>query len=110
MNWIPINTAEQLEEIRIRSVQTPQLIFKHSTRCVISVMIKTRLERSEAPSGVDFYYLDLLQYRPISNLIAESFDVHHQSPQVLLIQNGECVYEESQNAISMDEIIEQIVI
>ena len=108
MNWIPINSPEQLEEIRIRSVQTPQLIFKHSTRCVISVMIKNRLERSEIPSGVDFYYLDLLQYRPISNLIADSFSVHHQSPQILLIQNGECVYEESQNAITMDEIIEQI--
>jgi bacillithiol system protein YtxJ len=108
MNWIPINSPEQLEEIRIRSVQTPQLIFKHSTRCVISVMIKNRLERSEMPSGVDFYYLDLLQYRPISNLIADSFSVHHQSPQILLIQNGECVYEESQNAITMDEIIEQI--
>ena len=108
MNWIPINSPEQLEEIRIRSVQTPQLIFKHSTRCVISVMIKNRLERSEIPSGVDFYYLDLLQHRPISNLIADSFSVHHQSPQILLIQNGECVYEESQNAITMDEIIEQI--
>ena len=108
MNWIPINSPEQLEEIRIRSVQTPQLIFKHSTRCVISVMIKNRLERSEIPSGVDIYYLDLLQYRPISNLIADSFSVHHQSPQILLIQNGECVYEESQNAITMDEIIEQI--
>ena len=108
MNWIPIIAAEQLEEIRIHSVQTPQLIFKHSTRCVISVMIKNRLERSEIPSGVDFYYLDLLQYRPISNLIADSFSVHHQSPQILLIQNGECVYEESQNAITMDEIIEQI--
>ena len=108
MNWIPIIALEQLEEIRMRSVQTPQLIFKHSTRCVISVMIKSRLERSEIPSGVDFYYLDLLQYRPISNLIADSFSVHHQSPQILLIQNGECVYEESQNAITMDEIIEQI--
>ena len=108
MNWIAIKAAEQLEEIRIRSTRTPQLIFKHSTRCVISVMIKSRLERSEMPSGVDFYYLDLLQYRPISNLIAESFNVHHQSPQILLIQNGECVYEESQNAISMDDIIEQI--
>lgn len=108
MNWIPIIALEQLEEIRMRSVQTPQLIFKHSTRCVISVMIKSRLERSEIPSGVVFYYLDLLQYRPISNQIADSFNVHHQSPQVLLIQNGECIYEESQNAISMDEIIEQI--
>jgi len=108
MNWIPIIAAEQLEEIRIQSVQKPQLIFKHSTRCVISIMIKNRLERSEIPSGVDFYYLDLLQHRPISNLIADSFSVHHQSPQILLIQNGECVYEESQNAITMDEIIDQI--
>ena len=56
MTWIPISSLEQLSEIRKRSEQVPQLIFKHRTRCVISVMIKNRLERSEMPSGVDFLY------------------------------------------------------
>jgi bacillithiol system protein YtxJ len=106
MNWQHLENEIQLSEIRQKSFSTPQVIFKHSTRCSISIMVKSRLERSEAPAGVDFYYLDLLQYRPISNEIAASFDVHHESPQILVIKNGDCIFDESQHAIMMDEIVE----
>ena len=71
-------------------------------------MAKNRLEREAPAPNVAFYYLDLLRYRPISNKIAEMFHVHHQSPQVLLIKNGECTYEESHNGISMQDIVEQV--
>lgn len=70
-------------------------------------MAKMRLEREEEPEGIKFYYLDLLSYRTISNKIADEFHVVHESPQVLLIKNGECVYEESHNGIAMEEIAEQ---
>ncbi len=108
MNWIELNQENQLESIKELSKQQPVVIFKHSTRCSISMMAKNRLERSNAPEGVVFYYLDLLNYRPISNLIAETFEVHHESPQLLLIKNGACIYEESHNGIDMDELQSQI--
>ena len=63
--------------------------------------------RSEFPAGIDFYLLDLKQYRSISNQIAEKFQVHHESPQVLLIKKGECIYDESHYGIQMDELVEQ---
>ena len=107
MNWIPLTNEEQLAIITQRSSNVPQLIFKHSTRCSISTMAKSRLERSAPPPGIEFHFLDLIQYRQVSNRIAEVFSVHHESPQVLLIRNGECIYEESHNAISMDEIAAQ---
>jgi bacillithiol system protein YtxJ len=107
MNWAELTTEEQLEAIKQESTQKPVVIFKHSTRCSISSMAKSRLERSETPDGIAFYYLDLIRYRPVSNKIAEVFDVHHESPQILLIKNGECVYDESHNGISMDEIAVQ---
>ena len=107
MNWIALNTEAQLEEIRAKSTTRPQVIFKHSTRCSTSALVKNRLERADAPSGIDFYYLDLISYRPVSNKIAETFRVHHESPQVLLIRNGKCVYDESHTGISMDDIQEQ---
>jgi len=108
MEWIELVSVEQLESLRKGSFEKPKIIFKHSTRCSISVMAKNRLERSQTPPHVDFFYLDLLQYRSISDLIAESFNVHHQSPQVLLIVDGECVYEETHNAISMEDIQSQL--
>ncbi len=108
MNWIELQNEEQLNEIKERSNQKPQIIFKHSTRCSISSVAKSRLERSEAPGNTDFYYLDLIRYRDISNKVSELFNVYHESPQVLLIKNGECVYDESHSGISMDEIAEQV--
>jgi bacillithiol system protein YtxJ len=107
MNWIEINNESQLSEVKDLSKAKPQLIFKHSTRCSISSMAKHRLEKGVAPGEIDFYYLDLIKHRNISQKVAEEFDVSHESPQVLLIKNGECVYDESHSGISMDEIIEQ---
>ncbi len=107
MNWIPLTTVEQLDDIAAKSFNKPQAIFKHSTTCSISNMALNRLERAETPTNVDFYYLDLLKLRNISAAIAEKFSVHHESPQVIILKNGECVYDESHYAISMDDIIEQ---
>ncbi len=105
MKWIPLKTEAQLEEIRQRSAGRPQLIFKHSTRCPTSSLAKNRLERAPSQDSIDFYYLDLLTYRPVSDKIVETFFVEHESPQVLLILDGECKYDESHTGITMDDII-----
>jgi bacillithiol system protein YtxJ len=107
MNWISLTHLEQLDNIQEASKHKPQLIFKHSTTCSISKMALARMERSEAPDSIDFHLLDLLNYRSISNAIAEKFHVFHESPQALLIKNGECTYDESHGGIQMEEIIEQ---
>jgi bacillithiol system protein YtxJ len=91
MNWIDLNRADQLSEIKELSRTRPQVIFKHSTRCATSSMAKNRLERDEQPETCDFYFLDLIRYRSLSNKIAEDFAVSHESPQILLIKNTECV-------------------
>ncbi len=109
MNWISLTSPEQLLQIKEKSATTPQVIFKHSTRCSISSMVLQRLERSEAPESMDFYLLDLIAYRSLSNLVAENFQVSHESPQCLLIKNGACIYDESHMGIRMDELTAQAV-
>ena len=108
MNWIELTNEDQLELIRKNSSLKPQVIFKHSTRCAASSMAKHRLERAIQPPGINFHFLDLVKYRTLSNTIEEQFMVHHESPQVLLIKDGECIYEESHSGISMDEIRDQV--
>ncbi|MFT3904103.1 MAG: bacillithiol system redox-active protein YtxJ [Niabella sp.] len=105
MSWKSLTTTSQLEQLNTESAKRPQVIFKHSTRCSISSMIQNRLTKQALPEDIDFYYLDLIAYRPISNLIAEQYGVHHESPQVLVIKNGKCVFHESHHAIYMDDII-----
>jgi len=107
MHWIHLTDEEQLKNILIKSQARPQVIFKHSTRCSISAVALSRLQKAQQPADVDFYFLDLIAYRNLSNKIADLFKVHHESPQVLLIRNGECIYDESHMGISMNEIMEQ---
>lgn len=72
-------------------------------------MAKNRLERSPYDeSKADFHFLDLHKFRPISNAIAEKWNVRHESPQVLIISKGECIYNESHSGIVMDEIMDQV--
>ncbi len=108
MNWIELKSNSQIKEIIEKSKARAQVIFKHSTRCSISSMAKGRLERSIVPGNADFYFLDLISYRNISNLISSEFSVSHESPQILVIKNGECVYDESHSSITMEEIKEHV--
>ncbi|CAN5236056.1 bacillithiol system redox-active protein YtxJ [soil metagenome] len=101
MNWIPLENEEQLSALKEKSHNTPQVIFKHSTRCSISSMAKNRLDKSTPAQNAEFYYLDLIRYRNISNAIASDFSVYHESPQVLVIKNGKCIYDESHSGIDM---------
>jgi bacillithiol system protein YtxJ len=101
MNWNKLNSDSQLAEIKEESENHPVLIFKHSTTCSISAMALSRMERNWSDQlGVKPYYLDLLANRAISNKIVSEFGIDHESPQVLLIRNGECVYDASHMSIS----------
>lgn len=104
MNWINLEDEKQLDELINKSHVSPQVIFKHSTRCSVSSMAKNRLDKNNAPDGSNFYYLDLIKHRNLSNKISDYFEVRHQSPQVLVIINGKCVYNESHSGITFDEI------
>ncbi|MEO6837674.1 MAG: bacillithiol system redox-active protein YtxJ [Ginsengibacter sp.] len=104
MNWINLEDEKQLDELIIKSAATSQVIFKHSTRCSISSMVKNRLDKNDAPERSNFYFLDLIKHRNLSNKVSDYFEVRHQSPQVLVIINGKCVYDESHSGINFDEI------
>ena len=109
MKWIPLTSETQVQEIVEKSSSIPQVIFKYSSRCSISDMVKDKLERESAPILVEFYFLDLIAYRSLSDKVSRVFQVHHESPQILLIKNGECVYDESHWNIRMDIILSQLI-
>ncbi|REH00827.1 bacillithiol system redox-active protein YtxJ [Flavobacterium aquicola] len=109
INWIPLQHIGQLDEIVALSDQAPAVIFKHSTRCSISRFALKQFENEYAlQDTVDAYFLDLLEYRDISNEIASRFLVTHQSPQLLLIKNGKSVYDASHSDIDAQELAERL--
>ncbi len=105
-NWKILDRVEQWEQILEASKDKPAAIFKHSTRCGVSSMIKYQLESNWNidPQALDFYYLDLIANRAISNQIAEELDVVHESPQVILIQDRQVMYHDSHNFISVEAL------
>ncbi len=100
--WNTLTSLNQLDEIKEKSITKTQLIFKHSTRCGISRMVKNQFLKDYDFTEQDFdlYYLDLLNYRDISNEIAQLFQVYHESPQLLVIKNGIAVANKSHGAIN----------
>jgi len=100
-NWNTLNAISQLDSIGSNSKTVTQVIFKHSIRCGISKSVLKRFEQKYASekSTIDFHYLDLITYRAISNEIAQRFEVHHQSPQLLILKDGIVISHASHHAI-----------
>jgi bacillithiol system protein YtxJ len=110
MNWKTITSEADLKEIVELSKSKACMIYKHSTRCTMSEMMKFVLEDEWSFDEKDIqpYYLDILAHKPLAAKIADDFQVYHQSPQVLLIQNGECTYDEDHRDISVEELREHL--
>ena len=108
MQWKNITNLSQVSEIQKQYGYS--LIFKHSTRCSVSMIGKKRSEKDwdVIPAHTSLYFLDLISFRDVSAEIAETFQVHHESPQILLIKDGNCILDASHSDISADEVAEVI--
>ena len=100
MNWTEIIDSSQIEDLKRLSQNKKVIVFKHSTRCSISKLALSKFERNWDFEAIQPFFLDLLSFREISNQIAEVFNVEHQSPQLLVIENGQCTNHASHNFIS----------
>lgn len=109
-NWKEISSEKDVEDIVEASVLKPQIIFKDSISCGISAFAKERLiNGSDKLTGIaDFNYLDLLRYRSVSNYIAQSMKVTHQSPQIIVLKNKKVIYTSSHHSIEPEKIIQHL--
>jgi bacillithiol system protein YtxJ len=109
INWIPLTNLDQLNEIVALSNEKPVVIFKHSTRCSISRFALKQFENEfDSADATDTYFLDLIEHRDVSNEIANRFKVVHQSPQLLLIKNGQSVYDVSHSDIDAKDLADRL--
>jgi bacillithiol system protein YtxJ len=106
LKWIPLTTLEQLETIKEQSKTEAILVFKHSTRCGISRMVIKQFEGlfQENHQHLKVYYLDLLNYRNVSDELGYTFQVMHQSPQLLVIKNEVSMHDVSHYDITQTNL------
>lgn len=91
IEWLALEQVEQLAELIDQSTQKYQAIFKHSTRCGVSGAVLRQFEKQTQVDEVDFYLLDLLKYRALSDEIAKRFEVWHESPQLIVLKNKKVI-------------------
>lgn len=109
LEWINIDSVESLNEAFEGTKEKAGLFFKHSTRCGISRMALSRFEKEWVDNeNINLYFVDLLNHRDVSNAIADTTKVVHQSPQAILIKNNDVLYDASHGSISASEIIKLI--
>ncbi|AGC78156.1 bacillithiol system protein YtxJ [Nonlabens dokdonensis] len=110
IRWELLESIDQLENVIKNSTIKPKVIFKHSTRCGISRMVLNQFEKGfeSNEDAVTFYFLDLLNYREVSNAVAEKLNVRHQSPQVIILYDKEILHTESHHGIDIKKV-QQIV-
>ncbi len=101
-----LDKMEQFDEIDEISQTKSVVLFKHSTRCSISRMALKQFdaEFNYPEEKIDWYLLDLLNHRDLSNEIASRYNVVHQSPQIVVIRNGKAVFNESHDSISAEDL------
>ena len=106
IQWHTIKTQEDLESVIQSSHHSSQLIFKHSTRCSISSLVKNRLEKEmrESKPPHSIHLIDVIENRRLSHQVAEMMSVRHESPQILRISDGHCDFHTSHFDVSLQNI------
>ncbi|MCB4235297.1 bacillithiol system redox-active protein YtxJ [Kaistella anthropi] len=104
--WKYIESEEDLKRAIATSAEKKVAIFKHSTKCFISKTVLKNFEKEveNSDKNVDYYFLDLLAHRDLSNKIADDLGVTHQSPQLIVLENGVVVNHASHQSISLSLI------
>ncbi|MET1014447.1 MAG: bacillithiol system redox-active protein YtxJ [Paenisporosarcina sp.] len=104
--YTEISTLPEWENILQKSKEKPVLILKHITTCPVSAAAYREFTSLE--SDVETYLVKVIESRPVSNEIASNLGVQHQSPQILLLSNGEPVWHASHWNITEKKIGEAI--
>jgi bacillithiol system protein YtxJ len=112
IQWEPLESVDQLDNIINNSTIKPKVIFKHSTRCGISRMVFNQFEKGYESNQdeVTYYFLDLLNYREVSNAVAEKLNVVHQSPQLIILYDKEILHIESHQGIDVKKVQEIVTL
>jgi bacillithiol system protein YtxJ len=98
--FTPINDTNSLEQVLARSHNEPVILFKHSTTCPISASAYRQMSQVEA----DVSLVVVQRARDVSNEIEARTGIRHESPQAIVLRNGEAVWTASHFDITSDAV------
>ncbi len=104
--WNVPDTPEQLAAI-FNVPDRPQVIYKHSYNCATCIFSKMKVEdvMKSVIEDADFFFVDVIKNRPVSNQVAELTGIKHESPQVVVIRNGVVAWSASHGSITQKGLL-----
>lgn len=105
--WNELTSVEEVDELVLASNAKPQVIYKHSNRCAVSYLSRINLEKisPDIMKLVDLYRVDVIRDRPISKYISEKLKVRHESPQLIILKDGEVLWHGSHYQVNLDKMV-----
>ncbi len=93
MDFIPLATSADLKAVLS---QEWAVLYKHSNRCWMCSLAVRQVRRfAESNPGTPVYQVDVIEGREISNALAQSLGIPHQSPQAMVLNAGRVVWHDS---------------
>lgn len=76
------------------------VLYKHSSRCAICSFARWQVGRfADRHGDVPVYLLDVLEDRALSDRVAERLGVRHESPQAIVVRDGDVIWTGSHFAV-----------
>lgn len=106
-----LHKPEVWQKVLKESKEKPVILFKHSNSCPVSADAHKRIKKLERQGAVaeNMYILIVQNSQEISDRVAEELEVTHETPQIIIISDGEAVYHASHDEIDPDEVAKQLV-
>jgi bacillithiol system protein YtxJ len=103
-HFVKVTDSKGFEELADRSKERPVVIFKHSLTCPISAAAYEQM--SEFAGEVAL--VEVQRARELSAEIENRLGVNHESPQVIVLRNGQVVWDASHFKITADSVAEAV--
>ena len=106
-HFTPVASQDALDHLVSQSAQAPVVLFKHDTACSISAATYDELAQLEDQVAL----VDVDRSQEVSHAIAARTGIRHESPQVIVLHRGACLWTASHYAITraaVEQALQQV--
>lgn len=109
-NYTEIDSIEEWSTLLEQSGERALLLLKHSTACPISgaAFKEFKVYTRKPKRPIVCALVKVIESRPVSDEIETKTGLKHESPQILLIQDGELLWNASHWDITFERIEQQV--
>jgi bacillithiol system protein YtxJ len=103
-HFVKITQTKSFEELSARSKERAVVIFKHSLTCPISAAAYEQMARYDGEVAL----IEVQGARQLSKDIEEKVGVPHESPQVIVLNNGQVAWNASHFKITAEAVADAV--